>query len=168
MEQPEELVQAGYRYALSLTHHHYDAQDLVQQAWMRCFNRYGEIRNRSMLYTTIRNLFWDQCRRSRIVRFEALDEADGVAEGGASGALPACDDLDILLAGLRVEEREALFLNAVEGFTASEISDHTGQPRNTILSLIHRAKAKLKKSLARAEEKALRQRARGDYPEDKS
>ena len=30
-----ELVQAGYRYALSIALHHQDAEDLVQQAWMK-------------------------------------------------------------------------------------------------------------------------------------
>ncbi len=34
----------------------------------------------------------------------------------------ASADLDVLLAGLRVEEREALHLNAVEGYTAREIA----------------------------------------------
>ena len=34
-----ELVQAGYRYALALTHHHYDAEDLVQQAWLKLTHR---------------------------------------------------------------------------------------------------------------------------------
>ena len=33
-DDPHVLVQAGYRYALALTHHHYDAEDLVQQAWL--------------------------------------------------------------------------------------------------------------------------------------
>jgi len=157
MESPEELVQTGYRYALSLTHHHYDAEDLVQQAWMKCFHRYGAIRNRSMLYTTIRNLFYDQCRRARIVQFEELDQQ---SETGVPDPMPACGDLDVLLAGLRSEEREALFLNAVEGFTAKEIAALTGQPRNTILSLVHRAKGKLKTAIERSERKS--SRARGE------
>lgn len=38
--QIRELLQAGYRYALALTHHHYEAEDLVQEAWMRVFNAF--------------------------------------------------------------------------------------------------------------------------------
>ena len=33
--QLSELLQSGFRYALSLAHHHQDAEDLVQQAWLR-------------------------------------------------------------------------------------------------------------------------------------
>ncbi len=145
MDDTVELIQAGYRYALSLTHHHYDAEDLVQQAWVKCYHRYGKVRNRSMLYTTVRNLFYDQCRRNKIVCFEGLDDHP---EPAGETALPACDDLDILLAGLRAEEREALFLHVVEGYTAREIGEQTRSPRNTILSLIRRAKTKLANAVA--------------------
>jgi DNA-directed RNA polymerase specialized sigma24 family protein len=34
-------LQAGYRYALALTHHHYEAEDLVQEAWLRFWCRSG-------------------------------------------------------------------------------------------------------------------------------
>ncbi|MEM7792171.1 MAG: RNA polymerase sigma factor [Verrucomicrobiota bacterium] len=142
--QPRELIQAGYRYALSLTHHHYDAEDLVQQAWMKCYYRYGKIKNRALLYTTIRNLFFDQCRRGKIISFEPIDEdPDAVGPAPEKAAVGISMDLDLLLAHLRLEEREALYLNAVEGHSAQEISRITGKPRNSILSLIHRARQKL-------------------------
>lgn len=38
------MVQTGYRYALSLSQHHYDAEDLVQQAWMKCIYKYGKVK----------------------------------------------------------------------------------------------------------------------------
>jgi RNA polymerase sigma-70 factor (ECF subfamily) len=59
-----------------------------------------------------------------------------------------------LLSELRPEEREALFLHEVEGYTASEISRMTGQPRGTVLSLMHRARERLLK-LAQREEKRI-------------
>lgn len=144
---PEPLIQAGYRYALSLTHHHYDAEDLVQQAWMKCHNRYGGVKNRTMLYTTIRHHFYDQCRRGKIVTFESIDDHPEPPTGDHCEPTHAAADLDVLLAGLRVEEREALYLNAVEGFTAREIAEQTGTPRNTILSHLHRARHKLARAL---------------------
>lgn len=60
-------------------------------------------------------------------------------------ASPANGDLDVLLAGLKTAERETLFLNCVEGYTADEIARHTGQPRGTVLSLLSRAKRKLRR-----------------------
>ncbi len=137
---PYHLVQAGYRYALALTHHHYDAEDLVQQAWLKLTHRYGHVKHRTILYTAIRHLFYDQCRRGKIVTFGPLEDS---LEPTSSESSPSCDDLDVLLAGLRPEEREALYLNAVEGYTTREIAEQTGSSRNTVLSLIHRAREKL-------------------------
>ncbi len=37
----EAWVQAGYRYAFSLSHNRHDAEDLVQQAWLKLTRRYG-------------------------------------------------------------------------------------------------------------------------------
>ncbi|MEM1058555.1 MAG: RNA polymerase sigma factor [Verrucomicrobiota bacterium] len=138
---PEELVQAGYRYALSLTHHPHDAEDLVQQAWMRLHHRYGGVETKALLFKTVRNLFTDKLRRSAIVVFEPMDDHDPAAEARP----PASADLDTLLAQLRSPEREALYLSAVEGYTAAEIGELWGNPRGSVLSLIYRAKAKLRR-----------------------
>ena len=71
------------------------------------------------------------------------------ADSGASldGVLAAAD-LEKPLSRLREEEREALFLNVVEGYTAQEIAKLTDRPRNTVLSLIHRARFKLRREVA--------------------
>jgi DNA-directed RNA polymerase specialized sigma24 family protein len=56
-------------------------------------------------------------------------------------------DADALWEGLlhlRVEEREALYLHLVEGWSAREVSEKVHKPRNTVLSLIHRGRARLK------------------------
>ena len=141
----EAWVQSGFRYALSLTHNRQDAEDLVQTAWVRLTQRYGCVKNRSMLFTTVRNAFYDQRRRAKIVAFEPLD---GAPEPAAMASDPAARlheaEMDDLLATLRPVEREALYLNVVEGYTATEIGRMTKAPRNTVLSLISRARTKLR------------------------
>ena len=139
-----ELVQAGYRYALSIARHHQDAEDLVQQAWLKLQRAYGKVEGTPVLFRTIRNLFYDQKRRSKIVQFEPLEKSP---EPGRSEVLGVSLDMELLMSRLRPEEREALFLNVVEGYTATEISNQTGSPRGTILSHIHRARQKLAKAL---------------------
>jgi len=59
--------------------------------------------------------------------------------------------LESALGTLRPEEREVLFLTAVEGFTAREVSQLTRRPRGTILSLAYRARIKLREFMTRAE-----------------
>ena len=144
-----ERLQCGYRYALALTHQPADAEDLVQEAWLNLTRRYGSVESNALLFTAVRNLFVDQCRRKKIVQFDSLDQPEPpelppVAEDepGVKG------DLETLLAVLRPVERESLFLHYYQGHTAEEIAQITGQPRGTVLSLLHRAIAKLRAAAA--------------------
>ena len=139
-----ELLQSGFRYAFSLSHHQHDAEDLVQEAWRKLCLRYGGATSRAALFMTIRNLFIDRCRRAKILSFDSCDEEplNLAAPDNASPCVLA--DLDGLLAGLRPGEREAIYPHYVEGHTAEEVGVLTRQPRGTVLSLLHRALHKLK------------------------
>jgi RNA polymerase sigma-70 factor, ECF subfamily len=138
-----ELLQSGFRYALSLSHHHQDAEDLTQEAWVKLSRRYGAVASRAALFTTIRNLFIDRCRRAQIVPFVPLDETTPDPPEDQVVAAGTKPDLESLLGSLRDGEREAIYLHYVEGHTAEEIGHLTRQPRGTILSLLHRAFRKL-------------------------
>ena len=52
----EELVQTGFRFALSLSGDRHEAEDLVQQACLRVLSKKGQLESRSYLLATIRNL----------------------------------------------------------------------------------------------------------------
>ena len=138
----EELLQAGYRYALALGHDRHLAEDLLQEACAAITKRRGPW-TKSYLMTAIRNKFIDHGRRERIVAFVELDVE---IEESAIEELPV-DDLESAVSTLRPAERELLFLSAVEDYSASEIAKLTGRPRGTVLSLIHRAKEKVRQML---------------------
>lgn len=147
----DKMLDAGYRYALSLTHDGAQAEDLVQDALLSLLASNG-IWERSYLLATIRNRFIDKYRRSRKVLFVALEDENGTAIDPPDLSFEVPDVLQSgllvrALAQLRVEEREALFLAVVEGYTAQEIGKLTDRPRGTILSLLHRAKKKLRQIL---------------------
>lgn len=142
-----ERLQKGYRYALALTHHAADAEDLVHEAWLNLSRRYGRVETNAVLFTAVRNLFVDQCRRKKIVQFDSLEDSGGSELAAAPQNEPGVQgDLDALLGTLRPVEREALFLHYYEGRTAEEIAQLTGQPRGTVLSLLHRSIAKLRQA----------------------
>ena len=145
-----DLLQAGFRYALSLRAGYQDAEDLVQEAWYRLHRHDGRVGSKSLLFTTIRNIHIDRYRRGRLVVFESLDEAGDTVDESASelDARLTARDLEAPLGSLRSEEREALFLMLVEGHTAQQVADFTGRSRGTVLSLVHRAKQKLRRALA--------------------
>ena len=148
--QLSELLQSGFRYALSLAHHHHAAADLVQQAWLRLQRNGSTPIARGPLFKTIRNLFIDSLRRKGIVEFETLQDESYLAGEPASDPGVA-GDLEYLLGQLKAGERELLYLHCVEGHTAQEISDLISRPRSTILSSINRAKAKLRQLVAKQE-----------------
>lgn len=143
------MLQAGFRYGMALSHSVEEAEDLVQEAWLNLTRRYGAVASRALLFTTVRNLFIDQCRRRKIVHFESLDQPEPPAVPVPEAEEPGLQgDLAALLGALRPPEREAVFLHYYEGRTAEEISQLTGQPRGTVLSLLHRAIIRLREVAA--------------------
>ena len=134
-------LKSAYRYAISLTGNKQDSEDLVQYASLKLIRKYGKILSRSLLFTTIRNLFVDQLRRKKVVSFAPIDL---LPEPGLSVAHGAKSDIETALAALNPQEREAIYLNVVEGYTADEIGKRIGKSRGTILSRISRGRRKLK------------------------
>ncbi|MCA9005396.1 MAG: RNA polymerase sigma factor [Planctomycetaceae bacterium] len=139
-----QLIQSGYRYAVSLSHNRHDAEDLIQQACLKVLRQQGTLVGKSYLFTAIRNLFYDSLRKRQGIVDEPL--VDNLV---ADDTIPHTKlieqkiDLEEILSCLRVEEREVLFLQIVEGYTAQEISTLTQQPRGTVLSLLSRARQRV-------------------------
>jgi len=151
-----DLLQVGFRYAFALTHHHHDAEDLVQAAWLKLNRRRRAVdTTRALLFTVIRNLHVDRYRRRQRVPFVSLDTCAVDAEQSEGRQEPLDEEIGRLLARLREAEREALFLHVVAGYSVDEIAKLTGRPRGTVLSLMHRGRRKLR-ALAETDEPARR------------
>lgn len=157
--QPD-LLDRGFRYALSLTHHEARAADLLQEACLAVVKAGGSW-TRAYLFTAIRSRHLNQRARDRLVVLEPVADAEVPTEDDVFGGLTD-DPLEALedealaqgLGSLPAAQREALFLAAVEDYTAQEIADLTDRPRGTVLSLIHRARHKLRALLSPSERKA--------------
>lgn len=142
-----DILNAGYRYALSLSSNRQDAEDIVHDAWIRLDRRYNKAPEKTLLYTTIRNLYIDRYRRARKIHFSEYEEQSYVPELDSFDSITS-EELGRFLQRLRDVEREAIYLSVVEGYTADEISKMTSTARGTVLSLIHRAKIKLRTFMA--------------------
>ncbi|MEL6614290.1 MAG: RNA polymerase sigma factor [Bacteroidota bacterium] len=143
------LLQRAYRYALSLTHDADEAHDIVQDASLSVARRGGPW-HAGYLLTAVRNRFLDLRRRPALFDHDADETAldDPADTPSPDDAAPfAAEALGVALGDLREDEREVLFLHAVEGLTASEIGALTNRPRGTVLSLLHRTKKKLRARL---------------------
>lgn len=145
----EELLQAGYRYALSLRCKPEDARELVHDAWIRLSAQLVPLINKPRLFRTVRNIFIDRYRREQLLILESIDEHIEELSEVATAIDRQVDsaELDACLSRLRAPEREALFLNVIEGYTVAEIVKLTGRPRGTVLSLLHRGRQKMKSML---------------------
>lgn len=141
-----ELLNTGYRYALSLVANSADAQDLVQAAWLRLLKKNGQSPEKPLLFRTIRNLHIDAVRHNKVrTRYAEINlpEIDD-SYNDIDSTLLNSEELSQHLARLRDRERETLFLAVIEGYTADEIAYMTGQSRGTVLSMLHRTKRKLR------------------------
>ena len=141
--------QRGFRYAVSLTHNDAMAEDIVQDACMRIIQAKKEW-NRGLFFTIIRNRFIDLYCHSKKLDIYSVDgpkkdtrTSDWGIKPNAETDLANTQILDSALKKLTQEQREALYLSVVEGYTAREIAQLTQTPRNTVLSHILRARKKM-------------------------
>ena len=144
----KDLLQRGYRYAYSLAHDQAAAEDILQDAWLALLKA-GSARTPGYLFQAVRSRFIDRYRRERLVVITALDDAgeDSIKDEGessAADAVIASDLLDRVLATLRAEEREVLYLSMVEGYTGQELADLTGRSSGAVRTLLHRVRAKVR------------------------
>lgn len=145
----DRLLERGFRYAVALTHDEMLAEDLVQEACARMVKKKRPWRT-SYFFTTIRNHFIDLHRRKKKFPLFELDETNRkhISEErlirDSETIVADVDSLERALSGLSTGEREMLYLFVVEEYTAREIADMTGRPRNTVLSIVHRARKKLR------------------------
>ena len=134
-----DLLQSGFRYALSLTHNEHDAEDIVQDVWLKLFINNNNIKNKPLFFTSIRNHFIDRYRKKKLILMEDFNESSHTQELNSDMDY---GDIEKCLENLRPEEREVLFLNGVEEYSAEEIAKLTNQSRSTVLSLISRGRKK--------------------------
>lgn len=140
--QLDELLQRAFRFALSLTHDRHQAEELMQDACLAVARRGGPWRI-SYMITVIRHRHIDIYRREAVLKFRSLDDLEATCTASESGEV-IDEELEAALGRLRPEERELLFLAAVEEYSMSEIAQLTDRPRGTVLSAVHRAKHKLR------------------------
>jgi RNA polymerase sigma-70 factor, ECF subfamily len=161
---PEALGQFTLRYqdmALSLayrnTQNWTDAEDIVQEAFIRVFksaNRYkGQSGIKTWLYRIVVNLCIDHQRKNK-----SSISLDTMATDLVSQSTP--DHLEAQETAALVQkavyelperQRIALILHRYENLSHSEISESTGWSRSTIESLLVRAYDKLRKKLEKVE-----------------
>jgi RNA polymerase sigma-70 factor, ECF subfamily len=151
-------LDAAYNLARWLTHDDQEAQEIVQEAFVRALRFFGGFRGgdgRAWLLTIVRNTCFGRMRRERpgdlTTPFD--EEVHGLdrEEPGPETALLIADDARAVfraLEDLAVEFREVLVLREIEGLSYKEIADVTGVPIGTVMSRLARARRQIQIRLA--------------------
>ena len=153
---------AAYNLARWLTRNAHDAEDVVQEAYLRAFRFFGGFRggdSRSRLLTIVRNTCytWMQQNRSSelSVDFDAETERLESKDYNPEMKLLKTVDSQLLkhaLEGLPVELRETLVLRELEGLSYKEIADIADIPIGTVMSRLARARKRLQQCLTNRQE----------------
>lgn len=124
-------------YATRLVGTRAQAEDIVQDAWLRFDQRDGQATAISQplayLYRIVRNLSVDQNRRQRLENCqpENLSELEHIADASSSPEQSSLyrDQLQLLqraLNGLPARSRQAFYLHRIEGRTFQQIANQLG------------------------------------------
>ena len=147
-------LRALYGTAYRMTRNAHDAEDLVQETFLRAyrgFDRFEAGTNiRAWLFTILHRVRTDAFRRAgRSPRtVEMIDDGPGVPppqEALASGA----EDIERALAALPEVFRAAVILRDVEDLSYDEIAGVLDIPIGTVMSRIHRGRGLLRAALSR-------------------
>jgi RNA polymerase sigma-70 factor (ECF subfamily) len=149
-------LDSAYTLARYLTRDLHDAEDVVQEAYLRALRYFGGYRGgdaRAWMLAIVRNTFHTWRRRERREMTQEFDEeqhSDAI-EGAHPGALldAALDreSLERALDRLPTEFREVLVLRELEGMSYKEIGTVVGVPEGTVMSRLSRARERLRRAL---------------------
>jgi RNA polymerase sigma factor (sigma-70 family) len=151
-------LDAAFNLARWLTSDDQDAQDVVQDAYLRAFKFFDSYHggsSRAWLLTIVRNTTYTWLRQNRqqtnisLVEFDDDDIEDTEAASLEGSLLQEADYQQVreALAALPVEFREVIVLHDLEGLAYKEIALVTNIPLGTVMSRLSRARARLQKDL---------------------
>ena len=154
---------AAFNLAKWLMHHEQDAEDCVQEAYMRAFRAWASFRGtdgRSWFLAIVRNLCYSRWRQRQrtdpAVSFDESIHADP-AQGTETAWRHALarELVPRALEQLPLEAREIIVLHEIEGLAYKEIAEVIGLPIGTVMSRLARARQKLQGELAQLLKKEL-------------
>jgi RNA polymerase sigma-70 factor, ECF subfamily len=152
-----EYLDGLYSYALVLSQNHADAEDLVQETYVRATQAMGRLRGdsniKSRLFTILRNIWFNQLRKRRSgpEKVEtALDDsfANEMVEPSKSSYDLGVGEMErerlrAAIQKLPLGFREIILLREYEELSYQEIASILGRPAVTVMSRLARARSKL-------------------------
>jgi RNA polymerase sigma-70 factor (ECF subfamily) len=150
-------LDAAHNLARWLLRNELDAQDVVQEAYLRAFKSFHGFHGsdgRAWLLKIVRNTAYTWLSKNRSVELATFDEeihSPASEESNPAVTLGRSEDARFIkeaMEDLPVEFREILVLRHLEGLSYKEIADIAQVPPGTVMSRLARARSHLKQCLA--------------------
>jgi len=155
-----------YSAALRMTRNPADAEDVVQETFLKAYRAYGSFQAgtnlKAWLYRILTNTYINRYRKAQrrpsevelgelqdLYLYKRLGEQSGASESAESEVLERFVDTDVIqaLESLPENFRVPVLLADVEGFAYKEIAEMLDIPIGTVMSRLHRGRKALQKKL---------------------
>jgi RNA polymerase sigma factor (sigma-70 family) len=151
------FLDAAYNLARWIVQHDQDAQDIVQEAYLRAFKGFPGFRGgngRAWLLTIVRNTAYSWIKRAadeRLIPYEEEKHAEIIAFNQPAKEIVGekrKEHLKHALLRLPTEFREVIVLYELEGLSYKELALALGIPVGTVMSRLSRGRRRLQQELA--------------------
>jgi RNA polymerase sigma-70 factor (ECF subfamily) len=150
-------LDAAYNLARWLVGNPADAEDIVQEAFVRALRFFNDFRggdSRAWLLKIVRNTTYSWVRKNRPAQLadefdETMHSGETAAEDAEAKLLSRAESERVrkALDALPLTFREVLVLREIEELSYKEISEVTGAAMGTVMSSLSRARQKLREQL---------------------